>query len=263
MCRLLGYAAATPRTPAEVLGAARDSFTALSRRHGHGWGLAWYGDQDGLHLDKAAEPAWDSPRYDRLTRTGASGDALVAHLRWASMGLPVTDANAHPFTAPVAPGLAFAHNGSIEPIDEITELVAPDLRPMLVGDTDSERYFLAVLTALRDGRGPVDAFRTVTAQLRRRCEFTSLNALLLTPDALVAVADHDPAVSAAKDEVHAFHLRYRATPDAVVVASSGWPADDWTPLPNGRVLVVERHTLRIHLHDLRPGTRQARPLAAH
>jgi hypothetical protein len=36
---------------------------------------------------------------------------------------------------------------------------------------------------------------------------------------------------------------YSATGDAVVVASSGWPQDGWTPLPNRHVLVVERTTL--------------------
>ncbi len=42
-----------------------------------------------------------------------------------------------------------------------------------------------------------------------------------------------------------FHLAYRATADAVVVASSGWPQAGWTVLANQSVLVVERATLQM------------------
>jgi hypothetical protein len=51
-----------------------------------------------------------------------------------------------------------------------------------------------------------------------------------------------------------FDLAYRVTEDAVVVASSGWPQDDWTFVPNRHVLVVDRRTLRIRIEPLTAGT---------
>jgi hypothetical protein len=42
-----------------------------------------------------------------------------------------------------------------------------------------------------------------------------------------------------------FHLAYRVTTDAVVVASSGWSQPGWTVLANQSVLVIERATLEM------------------
>jgi len=33
------------------------------------------------------------------------------------------------------------------------------------------------------------------------------------------------------------------TGDAVVVASTGWPQDGWSVLPNGSVLIIDQETL--------------------
>jgi hypothetical protein len=39
-----------------------------------------------------------------------------------------------------------------------------------------------------------------------------------------------------------YHLQWRSTPEAVVVASSGW-GTGWVSLKNGQLLVIERSTL--------------------
>ena len=54
-----------PGDPVEVAGqAALDRFTELSRRHGHGWGLAW--DTGGwIEVAKAPEAAYASRRWAR------------------------------------------------------------------------------------------------------------------------------------------------------------------------------------------------------
>jgi hypothetical protein len=60
-----------------------------------------------------------------------------------------------------------------------------------------------------------------------------------------------------------FHLACLATPDAVVVASSGWPQPGWTMLPNNSVLAVDRVTLAASTFALEPAPRSpARRLAA-
>jgi hypothetical protein len=57
------------------------------------------------------------------------------------------------------------------------------LRGELAGATDSERYFLAVRSALRGPGldGAVAAVREVVGRLRDRCTYTSLNAMLPAP----------------------------------------------------------------------------------
>jgi predicted glutamine amidotransferase len=245
MCRLLGYVARSPRSLHDLLGETLASFTALSRRHGHGWGIATHDGRGGVRVVKEPGPAHTSRRY--AEEVGATrADAGIVHLRWASMNLAIGPGNTHPFSDGRH---AFAHNGSIWPIDRIEELIDPPRRALLRGTTDSERYFLAVRSALEHA-GPVEAVHGVVAAIRERLSFSSLNATLLTPDALLVVAVHDPRVGAQKDEIDAFHLRWRVTPEAVVVASSGWAQDGWTSLENGRLLVVERASLATRVVDL-------------
>jgi hypothetical protein len=47
----------------------------------------------------------------------------------------------------------------------------------------------------------------------------------------------------------------------VVVASTGWPQDGWTVLPNRHVLVVERDTLRVKVEPLSPRSTAGAPLS--
>jgi hypothetical protein len=52
-----------------------------------------------------------------------------------------------------------------------------------------------------------------------------------------------------------FHLAHLATPDAVVVASSGWPQPGWATLPNNTVIVVDRVSLHMSQFSLEPAAR--------
>ena len=101
----------------------------------------------------------------------------------------------------------------------------------------------------------VKAIADTTAHIEELFAPASLNAILLTPDKLYAINWHDPAKVAEADlrkrgwqggpaDVLAYlDLRYRVTPEAVVVASTGWPQDGWDLLPNRHVMVVDRGTL--------------------
>lgn len=152
MCRLLGYVTRTPTTLADFLGEQDlQDFAEWSRKHGDGWGFA-RAVGDVMEVTKAADAARTSALFSRFTHQ-ILADLAVVHLRWATMGLPVADCNAHPFSDGRT---AFAHNGWIRP-----------------------EYY---------------------------------------------------------------HLQWRSTPEAVVVASSGWGAG-WVSLENGQLLVIERSTL--------------------
>jgi predicted glutamine amidotransferase len=240
MCRLLGWAARTPRTLRDLLGADDlAAFTALSRKHGDGWGASW-STGDRLAVRTSTEPAHASAGFADWAGTERHHLGLV-HLRWATLGLPVEPANTHPFTGtgPSGEDVAFAHNGSVSPPPALDRLLTDEQRAAMVGVTDSERYMRAVLSAAEDAPLEQALARTVTT-IAEEMSFTSLNCLLLTPDTLYAACRFDPAQ---KDEGEDyFHLRYRVTDDAVVVASTGW-GRDWQVLDNGSLLAVDRDTL--------------------
>lgn len=268
MCRLLGYCARRGVSVAGLLGQpGLREFTALSALHRDGWGMAWYGP-GGPHVHRSALRASGEPAYQRLALRSL-GDLGLVHLRWATPGLPVSERNTHPFTCG---DTAFAHNGAIHPQDRLGELLPPAWERRLGGTTDSERYFLHIMARLADRQGDMIAAVSDTAdRIDRLLRPNSLNAVLLTPTALYAICWHYPdRIPAAQlrsrghvrtdaEAATYFDLAYRASRDAVVVASSGWPQPGWTALPNRHVLVVERGTLRTAIRPLGAGTGDTTP----
>ena len=247
MCRLLGWATRTPTSLHRLLGHDDlTDFTELSGLHGDGWGLA-RAVTGGMEVRKRANAARMSDDFTLWSRATRS-DVGMVHLRRATLGLPVRMANTHPFTDG---RLAFAHNGSISPPPALDTLLSPRARALRTGDTDSERYFLAVLTQLEAGATPVEALRAAVAGIAATASYTSLNCLLLTSEALHAVCFFDPAEQSPDEAPDYYDLRYRLTDDAVVVTSSGW-GQGWHELANGDLLVVRRGTLEVTVESLRP-----------
>jgi predicted glutamine amidotransferase len=266
MCRLLGYCARVNVPLARIMGepGLRD-FTALSAFHADGWGMAVY-DRQQLHVEKSPLGAVVDPAYDELAHR-ALGDAGLVHLRMATPGLPIEARNSHPFSRD---GFALAHNGAIHPQDRLASLLPPAWERYVTGTTDSERYFLYFMSRLEAGGGDViAAIDETTAHIDRNFSADSLNAILLGPDALYAISCHHPeripfSGLAARGYTGPpecyFDLAYAETEDAVVVASSGWPQDGWTVLPNRHVLVIERDTLQVKVEPLSPRTTAGTPL---
>jgi predicted glutamine amidotransferase len=250
MCRLLGVVSRGHRPLTDTLSGLLDPFTALSCEHADGWGVAAWRDGE-LSVAKDTAPAHTSPDYARALETVT--DAALLHLRMASPGLPVEPRNTHPFTAGT---LAFAHNGNFSPVDALDGLIDAEILAGAAGSTDSERYFLRVLTRLRGGDpDPVDAVARTAADIRARASISSLNCLLLTQDALYAYAEEDPTSEVSRRRgPEFFQLSYRIRRDGVVVASSGIGAGDgWQPLPYGQVLEIRRADLRVSTHSVLSG----------
>jgi predicted glutamine amidotransferase len=269
MCRLLAWAGREPLTVAQALGEPElEAFTALSRQHADGWGMAWWpsheASADGEPLiERSTTCAAEDPRFAELTH-GASGDAGFVHLRWATPGLPIVTANTHPFTHG---RLAFAHNGAVHPQERLDDILPERWRSLMRGTTDSERYFLAIVARLEEGAAVREAVAAVVHHIFGDFEPTSLNAMLLAPDALYVISAHDPArvpplrassggasASTGLDTVF-YDLHYRRCEDSVVVASSGFPQrseDGWEPLENMRLLCIERGTLATTVESLEP-----------
>jgi predicted glutamine amidotransferase len=243
VCRLLGFVADRPRTLQDLLGDDLADFTALSLKHGDGWGFATPGAA-GFDVRKSPDAARASAEFAAVAGELAA-DVCMVHLRWATMGLATTLDNTHPFTLG---SYAFGHNGSIDPPRSIDPLVAPDLLAARRGETDSERYFLALLTQLRAGLAPLDALAS-TVDALAQLPHSSLNCMLTTPDALYAVSSHDPAAEDEAEEDHYYRLHWTVRDGAVVVSSSGW-GSGWEELGNDEVLVVDRASGAVSRHEL-------------
>jgi predicted glutamine amidotransferase len=253
MCRLLGFVARKPVAVASLLDNMFEAFVEVSHLHGDGWGLAWYDINGCLHQAKAPEPAHASAEFHHLAQQTRT-NVLIGHVRWATPGFALCVENTHPFTREQ---FAFAHNGAIAPRDAIEEFIAPHLRGSIAGTTDSERHFLALLSALEKAP-PIEAFRMHLGILHQRLHSSSLNCLLLTPEVLYAVCDFDPNAPLAQKEPDYFHLQYRITPGAVLVGSTGLNrGPGWKTLQNGQMLLVNRGTLKVEIVDVAQDTRSS------
>jgi predicted glutamine amidotransferase len=272
MCRLLGYCSRGSASVAGLLtGEGLGAFTALSAFHADGWGMAWYG-ADGPQVHKSPRRAAAEPEYARLAGQ-ALGDLGLVHLRWATPGLGIGYPNSHPFR--FGP-YTLAHNGAIHPQDRLGEMLPAEWERRLAGTTDSERYLLHIMWRLEERRRDmIAAVADTVASIAGRYAVNSLNAVLLSPAKMYVISWHDPAripadqlrrrgLASTPEEIAGyFHLACLATPDAVVVASSGWPQPGWTMLPNNSVLAVDRVTLAASTFALEPAPRSpARRLAA-
>ncbi|GAA4560901.1 class II glutamine amidotransferase [Planotetraspora kaengkrachanensis] len=244
MCRLLGYVTRTPTTLAQLLGEAElHEFTELSCKHGDGWGFAW-ATADGVEVRKSPDAARESQAFARHAHEHTTDLGLV-HLRWATLGLSVVQENTHPFTDGT---IAFAHNGSIRPPSSLDALIPADLQARRLGTTDSERYFLATLAGAEDA-DPAEALADTVDRIAYSLQFSGLNALIATPEQLIAVCRYDPVAQAMEDEPDYYQLRYRVTREGVVISSSGWGAG-WRSLENGELLTVQRGTLDVSVRSL-------------
>lgn len=146
MCRLFAIRSVEPSPVHGPLVVDVNALRHQSREHPHGWGIAYYAD-GAPQLARGVLPAHEDEDFARWSREVASSTVL-AHVRKASIGA-VTLENTHPFR--YGPWV-MAHNGTVSDFTSdrgsIEALIAPSLRELLVGETDSERIFALVLTAL-------------------------------------------------------------------------------------------------------------------
>ncbi len=248
MCRLLGVVAPEPTRLADQLVSEIKPFTDLAAIHCDGWGISYWSDRDDLVTCKAPETALSSTTYRRAIDQACT-DAAILHLRKASAGMANVATNTHPFAAG---SVAFAHNGYFSPLGPVEQLVEASAPRTYEGATDSERYFALVLAGIRRGP-PAEALSKAVTEIAAAAEVVSLNALLLTHDALYAIAYYDEQVIEAQDgDIASWALKYRVEGETVVVASSGWDqeAPHWDVLANRSVLEVRRKDRRITVHKL-------------
>ncbi len=117
-----------------------------------GYGVGWFTRDGQPARYRSLAPVWQDPNLPELARS-MSSELWVANVRSATLPLPVSYENTHPFSAD---GMLFSHNGYIE---EFTTQVRPSMRRALEpeveeginGVTDSEHLFALIRQRLRNG----------------------------------------------------------------------------------------------------------------
>lgn len=153
MCRWLAYSGA-PIYLEELLfepehSLIDQSLAARATRtttNGDGFGIGWYGDGETPGLYRDIRPAWNDTNLRDLAGKIRS-PLFLAHVRAATGASSIQRSNCHPFRR--GPWL-FMHNGRIRGYSKIRRslamAVAPELFPLLEGNTDSELMFHLALT---------------------------------------------------------------------------------------------------------------------
>jgi len=213
MCRLLGLTAGTEPVHATFwLLDAPDSLEVQSRRNVDGSGIGFFGPTGAPVLDKQPEAAFRDEDFIREAKHAESA-VFVAHVRWATAG-GRTLQNTHPFTMQ---GRIMAHNGGFGGAERVEEQLG-GYRELVLGDTDSERYF-ALITQQIDvhggdvGAGIAAAARWIGAHL----PVSSLNTVVAAPGELWALRYPGQ---------HALHIIERPAGMSAPATTAAGAADD-------------------------------------
>ena len=190
MCRLFALHSGHEDVAADFwLLEAPDSLASQSESNADGFGLAALTSADGLMLIRNPVKAADDRVYNRVARR-AEACQYIVHLRYADTG-SVALRNTHPF---VQDGRVFAHNGVVGDLERLEQRLGAN-RPMVIGDTDSERFFALVTLSIREADGDVhEGIVNAVRELAEGYELYSLNFLLGTPGHLWAFRypEHNP-----------------------------------------------------------------------
>jgi predicted glutamine amidotransferase len=160
MCRFVLYVGAPIRLSSLVTEPSNSlihqSFHANEREeplNGDGFGLAWYAPRlsERPAIFRSVTPAWNNQNLLELVRVVES-PCVLAHVRAATAGLPVNEANCHPFTWG---RYAFMHNGDLGGFPRFRRRLLSELSDEgfdgVRGTTDSEHLFAMLLDHLRAG----------------------------------------------------------------------------------------------------------------
>jgi len=174
MCRLFALHAGERDVAAEFwLLDAPTSIARQSERNADGYGMAALTARRGMILIRNPVQASEDSAYRQVARRLDASEMLV-HLRYASTG-NVSLVNTHPFSQD---GRLFAHNGVVGDLDRIEARLGAN-RAMVMGETDSERFFALITLSIREARGDVRAGITAAVhEMAAEYELYSLNFVL-------------------------------------------------------------------------------------
>ncbi|MGI5238202.1 ergothioneine biosynthesis protein EgtC [Dactylosporangium sp. CA-139066] len=243
MCRHLAYLG-PPILLADLLFApphslSRQSWAPGDMRGGgtinaDGFGVGWFdGPPEPIRYRRSC-PLWSDAGLPALAAATRSG-AILAAVRSATEGMPVTETAAAPFGEG---RWLFSHNGRVAGWPDSVTVAAGTLpvRDLLTLDAPTDSALLWALTRarLRAGEPPGAALAAVVAQVAAAAPGSRLNLLLTDGESIAATAcGHSLSVRAAPGE-------------SVLVASEPLgPDPGWIPVPDRSLLVATPQTATI------------------
>jgi len=231
----------------------RQSYAPADMRGGgtvnaDGFGAGWYGAREDAREDTAAadvpvryrsaRPLWSDSAFASVA-AGASCTALLAAVRSATTGMPVTETAAAPFTAD---RWLFSHNGVVRGWPDSVADVAARLpvRDLLTLDapTDAALLWALVRHRLRAGEDPAAVLAGTVAEVEAAAPGSRLN-LLLTDGATIWGTAWDHALSV------------RISDTEVTVASEPMDPEPtgtdeaWKPVPEAHLVVARPGALTL------------------
>ncbi len=280
MCRLYGFLSNEPTKVDCSLVFAQNALLLQSRadeigrQHADGWGIATYRDGKPTIVKSAAAAFNDgsfSSEAEKLYTTAA-----IAHVRKATVG-QTSEFNTHPFSCR---NWVFAHNGTVTGFNliehQLVDETLPEFQSVREGTTDSEQYFLWLLSYLaRHERLTNDCKRFSSAstgeievqiaqavkQLEDRCltaetdKIPRLNFLLTNGVTLVACRWNNSLYTIERKGLYNCeicgipHIHHHETVNhkAVAYASEPITSEAWSEVPNKSLSV---RTFRIAEHTM-------------
>ncbi|UTW45546.1 class II glutamine amidotransferase [bacterium SCSIO 12696] len=148
--------------------------------NGDGFGVAWYAESNAEPaLFKDISPAWSNANLRHLARVTKSR-CILAHVRAATAGLPVTYTNCHPFGEQQ---LSFMHNGELSCFTEKRRqglaMLSDRAYRVIKGTTDSEFLFALFLDQyweLPSDSTPLQRLKTALRQtIQKAAELSDRN----------------------------------------------------------------------------------------
>ncbi len=252
MCRHIAYLG-PPCSLADLLldrphALLRQSWAPCDMRGGgtvnaDGFGAGWFPSPGTEPVRyRRAVPMWTDANFAGIAGTITSG-AVLAAIRSATVGMPVTDIACAPFTWG---RWLFSHNGRITGWPDSVAKLAAELpvTDLLTLDapTDSALLFALVRQRIRAGVAPADAVAGVVTDVAGMAPGSRLNLLLTDGETVLATT-----------WTHA--LSVLAGDDRVVVASEPWDDDPaWTEVPDRHLVLATRSGVRIRHLDNETGT---------
>jgi predicted glutamine amidotransferase len=263
MCRWLAYAGA-PVFLDSLVSAPEHSLIAQSLRarqsvattNGDGFGIGWYGDRPEPGLFRDTLPAWNDGNLLSLCEQIRSR-LFFAHVR-ASTGTATSRVNCHPFRYG---SWLFMHNGMIGGFErvrrELTFSISPRLFPTLQGSTDSEVFFLLLLSnGLAED--PFGAFSHTVAQVLGAMKAQAIELpFRMTAAATDGRAIHVIRFSSDGNSPSLYYRKERASSNGDTVLILSEPLDEvaenWIAVPESYAFSADgKH---VHVRPFRPAER--------
>ncbi|GIF25356.1 glutamine amidotransferase [Actinoplanes tereljensis] len=203
-----------------------------------GFGVGWHVPGGGTVRYRRPTPIWSDTTLPALAASVSSG-AVLAAVRSATAGMPVTETAAAPFSE--GPWL-FSHNGVVTgwpgSVAELAAALPTEDLLTLEAPTDAALLWALVRDRLRAGLSPAAAVSAVVSDVAAAAPGSRLNLLLTDGDTIVATAVG-----------HALSVRSGA--GFVLVASE--PLDvhpAWQPVPDQTLLIATATAAGVTITEL-------------